>query len=412
MFDHINILDEHGVSARCVSDQTPLSELLLHSVQYHDPCYYVISGDDKTWLGTIRPKSLAALAAKGEITPDTPLGEICAKLPDQVSFWCDPQQPVEPLEAVAKVFNDFPGMRELPVTDPSGRLFAIVSKARLFALYGNVRPHPTEPVNLWSADKHYESSPNGLNAYARNVHSQHGEDGILEELFRRIGMTNRYAVEFGGWDGIHLSNIRNLLVSHGFSGLFIEGDADKSAQCAKNYADHPNVHCATGFVGFLNNKKLDAFLSEDGAPQAPDLVSIDIDGYDYHVWDALTEHRPRVVLIEYNPTIPNDIIFISPKSERIFTGSSISAMVFLAHRKGYSLAAVTQTNCIFVVDEEFGKLEILDNSIDALRWDALMHDGKYYQAFDERLYYLGGMSFFVWSGKRFASNTLRVPTLP
>ena len=92
-----------------------------------------------------------------------------------------------------------------------------------------------------------------------------------------------------------------------------------------------------------------------------DVLSIDIDGYDYHVWDAVQDYRPRIVIIEYNPSIPNDIIAINPHREDIFTGSSAAALVELGRKKGYSLIAVTQTNLLFVVNEEYDKLEIWDN---------------------------------------------------
>ena len=64
------------------------------------------------------------------------------------------------------------------------------------------------------------------NRYAKDVHSQNGEDGIVEELLKRLNINSGWVCEFGAWDGIHLSNTFNL-VQKGFNAVFIEGDPVK-----------------------------------------------------------------------------------------------------------------------------------------------------------------------------------------
>jgi len=64
------------------------------------------------------------------------------------------------------------------------------------------------------------------NRYAKDVHSQNGEDGIIEEILKRLNINNGWVCEFGAWDGIHLSNTFNL-VKKGFNAVFIEGDFKK-----------------------------------------------------------------------------------------------------------------------------------------------------------------------------------------
>jgi len=64
------------------------------------------------------------------------------------------------------------------------------------------------------------------NTYSRDVYSQNGEDGIIEELLKRLNINNGWVCEFGAWDGIYLSNTFNL-VEKGFNAVFIEGDVNK-----------------------------------------------------------------------------------------------------------------------------------------------------------------------------------------
>ena len=70
------------------------------------------------------------------------------------------------------------------------------------------------------------------NTYSKNVYSQNGEDGIVEELLKRLNITNGWVCEFGAWDGIHLSNTFNL-VKKGFNAVFIEGDVNKYSDLLK-----------------------------------------------------------------------------------------------------------------------------------------------------------------------------------
>lgn len=81
------------------------------------------------------------------------------------------------------------------------------------------------------------SEPVDFSKHERKVFSQFGEDGILEESFRRIEPSSRYAVEFGASDGVSNSNVRNLYLEHGWSGLLIEGDPGLAEQMRENYAE-------------------------------------------------------------------------------------------------------------------------------------------------------------------------------
>ncbi len=196
-----------------------------------------------------------------------------------------------------------------------------------------------------------------------------------------------------------------MIVGKGFSGLFIEGDKKRAEELRNNYKDYPQVVCVEAYVGFRTNT-LDSILHDSNAPEQIDILSIDIDGYDYHVWDAVQDYRPRVVIIEYNPSIPNDIMVVNPHMENVFTGSSAAALVELGRRKGYSLIAVTQTNLLFIVNEEYDKLEIWDNELSVLRPVDRLGDGKYFQTYDKKIVFTGHNSY-IWSGEPFEDGDNR-----
>ncbi|WP_183094980.1 hypothetical protein [Nocardioides stalactiti] len=223
-----------------------------------------------------------------------------------------------------------------------------------------------------------------LQEFRRDVYSQFGEDGVIEKIFEIVGTTNRWCVEFGAWDGLHLSNTAHLLRDLGWSGVMIEGSAAKFEELTANYADHDRVHPVLAVVGFERGKDaLDDHLRTTPCPLTPDLVSIDIDGADYYVWRSLHRYKPRVVVIEFNPTVPNDVVFVQDEDMAINQGASLAAMVELGKRKGYELVATTNGNAFFVQADLFPLFAIADNSIDALRENV---SGRIFHCYDGTVY--------------------------
>src|SRR3954454_20912974 len=204
--------------------------------------------------------------------------------------------------------------------------------------------------------------PSSLLDHAHDVHSQFGEDGVLAELLRRLGIERGWCCEFGVYDGVHLSNTR-LLFEHGWTGLLIEGEPGRFVHLERAIADLDGVTGLNRMVGFDPPDDLDTIFAEAGAPEEPDLLSIDIDGNDYHVWAALERYRPKVVVVEFNPTFPNWVEFVQPREMGLQQGSSIASLVALGRRKGYELAAVTEINGVFVRDDLIAALEVEDNRL-------------------------------------------------
>jgi len=195
------------------------------------------------------------------------------------------------------------------------------------------------------------------NLYNKNVHSQNGEDGILEELLLRLNITSGYVCEFGAWDGIHLSNTFSL-VEKGFSAVYIEGDSDKFKDLLVTQQKYPAITAINEYVDHIKDseKSLDAILKRTAIPLDFDIVSIDIDSFDYQIWKHFNEYAPKIVVIEINSSIDPKVIN-HIHTPGVYSGTGFRPMYDLAIEKGYTL--ITHTgNMIFVKDEYYGQLNI------------------------------------------------------
>lgn len=208
-----------------------------------------------------------------------------------------------------------------------------------------------------------------LKPFEENVTSQCGEDGVIRRALELIGARDRWCVEFGAWDGRHASNTFALIERDGYSAVLIEGDPVRFEALARTHAERPGVTALHRLVGFEGRDRLQEILAL--TPVAPefDLLSIDIDGADYHVWEAFERYRPKLVVIEFNPTIPNEIDYVQPRDMSVRQGSSLTAITRLATAKGYRLIHATAVNGIFVDERYFERFGIDDPSPAALRAD-------------------------------------------
>jgi len=232
--------------------------------------------------------------------------------------------------------------------------------------------------------------------HARDINSLSGEDGIIEKIFEVIQPANRWCVEFGAWDGRIFSNTYHLMKHAEWSGVFIEANGDKFQELLKTYQGNPRAHSLRRFVSFTGENSLDSLLRQTPLPKEFDLLSIDIDGNDYHVWESLTQYEPRVVIIEFNPTIPSHIEFVQPRDMRLQQGSSLLSLIKLGKQKGYELVCVTEYNGIFVRSSLFPAFQIRDNSIDRLRPDT----GSEFYLFQlmDGTFVVGGQRLMPWQG--------------
>jgi hypothetical protein len=187
--------------------------------------------------------------------------------------------------------------------------------------------------------------PRELLNYSRNVYSQNGEDGVLAEILRRLGIPGGWFCEFGAWDGRHLSNTYHLL-EKGWSGVMIEGEPDRFAELLRTAALFPKKLYPIGrFISPTAGPDcLDRLLATTPIPKEFEVLSVDVDGPDYQIWQSLVEYRPTVVIIEVDSNYPPGMHHIHGAEA---SASSFTSMIELGATKGYT--PVAHTGNIFFV---------------------------------------------------------------
>ena len=241
--------------------------------------------------------------------------------------------------------------------------------------------------------------------HSKNVTSQFGEDGIVEAIFTTLKTERGYCIEFGASDGISLSNTYNLLVTKNWSGLLIEPSANAYKSLVETYKGYERVTCLNSLIEIEGDSSLDSLLAKVDTPVDLELISIDVDGLDYYIWESLVTYRPKIVLIEFNPSIPNDVIFVQAKSFKVHQGCSLAALVDLGKSKGYELICATVTNAFFVVSELFSLFNLRSNHITSLYTPA--RDGRIFHGYDSTIFTVG-MPSLIWSGVDVQSEDLQV----
>ena len=204
------------------------------------------------------------------------------------------------------------------------------------------------------------ADPRRLAHFEHQVFSQGGEDGIVREIFRRIGETDRVFVELGAGNG--LENNTAFLLMQGWHGHWFEGSAKNVATirraCANRIADG-SLTLADDIVTAENALRL---VQERVRAPAFDFLSLDLDRNTYHVWEALGALKARVVAIEYNGQFPADLAWtVDYDAKRwwngtIWYGASLKALELLAARLGYVLVGcdIAGVNAFFVRDDLAG----------------------------------------------------------
>jgi hypothetical protein len=187
-----------------------------------------------------------------------------------------------------------------------------------------------------------------LVSHERKIHSQFGEDGLLLHFFSKIGAPNKTFIEFGIEDGTEC-NAANLALNFGWGGLFIEG-SDSLADRARVFyhrergisANHVKIRSA-----FITKENINDLFVQNGMTGEIDFLSVDVDGVDYWLYDAITVVQPRLVVLEfstaYGPhrslTVPYEPSFerYAKHPSGYYQGASLTALTKLAERKGLVL---------------------------------------------------------------------------
>ena len=191
------------------------------------------------------------------------------------------------------------------------------------------------------------------------VYSQNDEDGIIQEIFKRIGCKAKTFVEFGVENGLENNTLKLLL--EGWSGLWLEGSGEHVASIQKKFPDVISEGRLSIKQAFIDKDNINDLIQPHYEGDL-DLLSIDIDGNDIYILQALTVVKPRVIIVEYNGKFPPPMSIAQAYNAEHrwrgtdYGGSSLTAIVKVAAEKNYSLVGcnVMGVNAFFVRNDLIG----------------------------------------------------------
>ena len=218
------------------------------------------------------------------------------------------------------------------------------------------------------------------------VYSQWGEDGIIQHLLRCVPIEREVFVEFGV-ETFEQANCRFLMINDNWSGLVIECDPDLAARIrrSREYWLY-NLKVAEEMV---TRENINRILEDHGVTGRIGLLSIDVDGMDYWIWEAIDAIEPSIVVIEYNHlfgasdavTVPYRPDFNRRKAHHsiMYYGASLPALCLLAERKGYDFVGANRNglNAFFV------RKELRPDSLPALDPAEGFREGRFCEYHDE-----------------------------
>jgi hypothetical protein len=198
-----------------------------------------------------------------------------------------------------------------------------------------------------------------LKEYRKRVRSQSGEDGIIEHVFSKIPARKKYYVEFGAADGEWLSNTWNLRNNFNWNGLLMDSDSEA-------------VKKSNGLVHLedITSQNINDLFQKYSVPENFDFLSIDIDGDDIYIFDALdSKYRPVLICGESNPGLPNQLPLAieegmtdkwglkrrNTADPYDYHGCNIHAWHHVGKQKGYNVLTTSHVN-VFLIAEEYSSL--------------------------------------------------------
>jgi hypothetical protein len=201
------------------------------------------------------------------------------------------------------------------------------------------------------------ADPKRLLRHGFKTYSQHDEDGIIQEIFRRIGATTRTFAEFGVETGIECNTVKLLI--EGWRGLWIESNAQACKNISSTFDTFLKDRRLTLKQSLVTAENINTLIKSADLDGEIDLLSIDIDFNDYWVWKAIQIVKPRVVVIEYNAGLRPPLSLTVPYQPNHagggtnFFGASLEALVRLGRTKGYRVVGcnISGSNAFFVRDD-------------------------------------------------------------
>jgi hypothetical protein len=199
-----------------------------------------------------------------------------------------------------------------------------------------------------------------------SIFSQWGDDGIIQYLINNVPISNTIFIEFGV-ENYAEANTRFLLLNDNWKGLIIDG-----SKANMEYVRKSNLYWKyelTAVDCFITRDNINTIFKENGYQGPIGLLSIDVDGNDYWIWETISVVDADIVVVEYNSvfgekhavTVPYDDKFIRSNSHysNLYWGASLKAFLLLAKRKGYSFVGCNSNgnNAYFVKSEKAASLK-------------------------------------------------------
>lgn len=228
-----------------------------------------------------------------------------------------------------------------------------------------------------------------LEPFGFKVYSQNDEDGIIQEIFNRLGVRQGRFCEIGVENGLESNSL--YLLHKGWRGWWIEGNPEQRDPIQKKFGSllgNGRLHLLVDFATVDNISTLFSRCELD--KEELDFLSIDIDGNEIYLLDALNLH-PKVICIEYNAKFPPPVSkkpVYNPEYRwqgTDYMGSSLVALDEVARKKGYALVAtnITGANAFFVRNDLIENLFCFNTSPEYLynpprywlTWDAFQQIG-------------------------------------
>ena len=222
-----------------------------------------------------------------------------------------------------------------------------------------------------------------LEPFGFKVYSQNDEDGIIEEIFNRLGIRQGRFCEIGVENGLECNSL--YLIHKGWRGCWIEGDVNQHQAIQKRFGSILSNGRLQLLRAFVSAENINTLLNKsEQIKDDVEFLSIDIDGNDIYVLEAINI-RPKVICIEYNAKFPPSVSkkpIYNPENRwkgTDYMGASLVAIVETARKKGYALVGtnITGSNAFFVRDDLVGNSFCTNNSA-----EYLYNPPRYWLTFD------------------------------
>lgn len=263
------------------------------------------------------------------------------------------------------------------------RYFYNRARALLLPIEQNNAKHTVLQSQLIAENHRKQESINCLSDVEFSGFSQWGEDGIIDWLIHKLPGIPQSFVEFGVED-YRESNTRLMLQLRNWRGLVMDGSASHIASIRAQ--DIYWRHNLTAKCAFIDRDNVNRLIAEAGFTGEIGLLSVDIDGNDYWVWQAIEVVNPAIVICEYNAvlgdirqlSVPYQADFQRTRAHHsnLYFGASLPALVKLAQDKGYSFVGTTSTGCnAFFVRNDYAPL-VLDSLKEVVAFPSAVRESR------------------------------------